>query len=101
MRSLTITSKHEMSPISVSMFKIDNRPATGIGEGIGRSFIAIEVDLIKIPSNLIDSAAVDGGRLPRGFNVKAGRGTVHIGFNDQGVIPEFDGSNLDASASIS
>lgn len=83
------------------MFKMDNRSAMGIAEGIGRPFIAIEVDLIKISSNLTDSAAIDGGRSPRGFDVKAGPGTVHIGFDNQGVIPESDGSNLDAGASIS
>ena len=83
------------------MFKMDNRSAMGIAEGIGHPFIAIEIYLIKIPSNLSDSAAIDGGRSPRGFDVKAGPGTVHIGSDDQGVIPEFDGSNLDAGASIS
>ena len=83
------------------MFKMDNRSSMGIAEGIGRPFIAIEIDLIKVPSNLTDSAAIDGDRSPRGFDVKAGPGTVHIGFDDQGVIPEFDGCNLDAGASIS
>jgi hypothetical protein len=43
------------------MFKMDDSSAMGIAEGIKFPFTAIEVDPIKIPGNLTDSAAVDRG----------------------------------------